>query len=194
MGIGYFDNGITSKEQQKAVAEKFVELYKTDKNTCTYDADVKYARWRKLVYNSTLNSICTLTGVDSGRLDLFGGVDELVRPAMREILAIAKSDGVHLPESTMEDMIRADDGAYCSPSMLVDVQKGNFIELEVIAGNLIKVAKKNGVAVPYLIMSYELLKVIQRRTMEAKGLIEVPKARPIKPNQAQEFCMKLMYE
>jgi ketopantoate reductase len=81
----------------------------------------------------------------------------------------------------MEDMIRADDGAYCSPSMLVGVQKGSFIELEVIAGNPIKVAKKNGVAVPYLIMSYELLKVILRRTMKAKGLIEVPKARPIKP-------------
>ncbi|CUM66559.1 uncharacterized protein PRCAT00004228001 [Priceomyces carsonii] len=180
LGVGYFDDGFSDAELQKEAAENFIGLYANEFNDCKYDPNVKYARWRKLVYNATLNSICTLTGVDSGRLDIFGGVDGIVRTAMREVLEIAKSDGIDLPESIMETMIRADDGIWCTPSMLVDVRKGNFIECEVISGNPVRIAKKNGVSAPYLTMAYELLKVVQGRLKEEKGLIKIPKERPIK--------------
>ncbi|QEL60830.1 hypothetical protein CJJ09_002949 [Candidozyma auris] len=137
-----------------------------------------HTRWRKLVYNATLNTICSLTGVDVGRLELFGGMD-MVRTAMREVLAAAKSDGVDLPESIMEFMIRSDDGNYYAPSMLVDIRKGNYIELEVILGNAVRIAERNGVAVPTLSLVYKLLAVVQKSTMEAKGAIDVPKERPV---------------
>ncbi|SGZ50054.1 CIC11C00000001593 [Sungouiella intermedia] len=177
--VGYFENTKLPLEFQEKRAKDFVDLYHNGKNECLYDEDVKYTRWRKLVYNATLNPICTLTNVDVGRLEMFGGVELMVRPAMREVLAIAKSDGVTLDESIMEFMIRSDDGVYYSPSMLVDLRKGNYVELEVINGNPVRIAQKNGVDAPVLTMIYNLLKVIQLRTKEAKGAIEVPKDRPL---------------
>lgn len=177
--VGYFNNPALTEAFQKEAATAFVDLYHNGKNECVYDEDVKFTRWRKLVYNATLNSVCTLTGVDVGRLELFGGVDSIVRSAMLEVLAIAKSDGVDLPEDIMEFMIRSDDGVYYSPSMLVDIRKGNYIELEVICGNAVRIAQKNGVAAPILTLVYDLLKVLQKRTMESKGFISVPKERPV---------------
>ncbi|KAK8441624.1 hypothetical protein ACI3LY_000066 [Candidozyma auris] len=176
--VGYFTNPNLPVEPQESAAKSFVRLYKNAHNDCVYDENVKYTRWRKLVYNATLNTICSLTGVDVGRLELFGGMD-MVRTAMREVLAAAKSDGVDLPESIMEFMIRSDDGNYYAPSMLVDIRKGNYIELEVILGNAVRIAERNGVAVPTLSLVYKLLAVVQKSTMEAKGAIDVPKERPV---------------
>ncbi|PVH18902.1 hypothetical protein CXQ85_001193 [Candidozyma haemuli] len=179
--VGAFFNSNLPLDQQEMAAKTFVKLYKNDKNDCLYDENVKYTRWRKLVYNATLNTVCTLTGVDVGRLELFGGMD-LVRKAMREVLAVAKSDGVELPESIMEFMIRSDDGNYYEPSMLVDIRKGNYIELEVILGNAVRIAQRNGVEAPTLALVYELLAVVQNKTKEAKGDLDVPQERPLGGN------------
>ncbi|QWU87702.1 hypothetical protein CA3LBN_001967 [Candidozyma haemuli] len=176
--VGIFQNPALEDKPQEMAAKTFVDLYKNDKNDCVFDENVKLTRWRKLVYNATLNTVCTLTGVDVGRLELFGGMD-LVRKAMREVLNVAKSDGVDLPEDIMEFMIRSDDGNYYEPSMLVDIRKGNYIELEVILGNAVRIAERNGVDAPTLALVYDLLKVVQNRTKETKGALEVPKERPI---------------
>lgn len=177
--VGYFENGNLPLEVQEKSAKAFVDLYHNGHNDCVYDANVKYTRWRKLVYNATLNPICTLTNVDVGRLELFGGVDSIVRAAMKEVYAIARSDGVELDEKIADAMIRSDDGVYYSPSMLVDIRKGNYVELEVISGNPVRIAQRNGVEAPILTMIYNLLHVVQMRTKEAKGAITVPEKRPM---------------
>lgn len=176
--IGYFENKNLPVEAQETCAKDFVSIYHNGKNECIYDKNVNATRWRKLVYNATLNPVCTLTNVDVGRLELFGGVDSIIRLAMREVYAIAKSDGVELDESIMEAMIRSDDGVYYSPSMLVDIRKGQYIELEVICGNPVRIAQKNGVDAPILTLIYHLLQVVQMRTKEERGAITLPKDRP----------------
>lgn len=177
--VGYFLNENLSTEKQKVSCERFIGMYKNEHNECLYDEDVNYTRWRKLVYNATLNPICTLTGVDVGRLELFGGVERIVRKAMREVLEIAESDGACLPESVIDSMIRCDDGIYYAPSMLVDLRKGNYIELEVICGNALKLAEKNRISAPTLGLIYDLLTIVQQRTKESKGLVTVPAIRPV---------------
>lgn len=177
--VGVFDRKAeTQNTTAEAKAQQFIQAYKNDHNDCLIDTHVKYTRWRKLVYNGTLNPICALTGVDVGRLELFGGMD-LVRKAMDEILAVAAADGVQLPESIKEFMIRSDDGVYYLPSMLVDVRKGNYLEAETLCGNVVRIARKNGVTVPTLEAIYVMMGVVQRRTMEEKGNLEVPSQRPI---------------
>lgn len=177
--LGYFDNPSLSKELQESICRKFVGLYNNEKVDCEYDSDVKFSRWRKLVYNACLNPVCALTGVDTGRLEIFGGVDSIIRASMGEIIKIAKSDGVALPEDVIEFMIRSDDPMYFKPSMLVDVEKKNFMEIEVICGNPVRIAKENGVEVSNLSLIYELLKILQLKLKEEKGLITVPKVRPV---------------
>ncbi|GAV53495.1 hypothetical protein ZYGR_0AI07790 [Zygosaccharomyces rouxii] len=176
--LGYFYNSALSKDLQESSCRKFIDLYSNEKVDCEYDEDVKFSRWRKLVYNACLNPICALTGVDVGRLELFGGIDNIIRASMREIIKIAKSDGVTLPEDVIEFMIRCDDPIYFKPSMLVDVEKQNFMEIEVICGNPLRIARENGVEVPNLSLTYALLRVVQSKLKEEKGLITVPKERP----------------
>lgn len=178
LAVGYFPNHNILTEIQKQAALDFVKCYHNGKNECKYDDNVNFTRWRKLVYNATINPICSLTGVDVGRLELFGANDVLVKRAMKEVYAIAASDGVDLPAEIIDIMLTCDDGVYYAPSMLVDIRKGNYIEVEVIVGNAVKVAQKNGVDVPMLTLIYHLLQVVQKRTMEKTGCIEIPKQRP----------------
>ncbi|GMG39803.1 unnamed protein product [Ambrosiozyma monospora] len=78
----------------------------------------------------------------------------------------------------MEDMIRSDDGEWYAPSMLVDIRKGNYCEYKVIVGNALDVAKEKGVEAPVLTVLYNLLHVVQMRTMEQKGKFTLPAKRP----------------
>lgn len=176
--IGYFNNPNFSPQVQKEAAQTFISLYLNDKNECIYDENVKFSRWRKIIYNGTFNSVCTLTGVDSGRIQIFGGEESIIRECMKEMVLIAKSDGIEFPDDIIETMIRTDDDIWCTPSMMVDMRKGNYIEAEVIAGNPVRIAQKNGVDAPYLTLIYNLLTIIQKRTKEAKGIFTIPEKRP----------------
>lgn len=177
--VGAFASTNTPVEEQEKAAHRFVALYKNDRNDCSFDANVRYTRWRKLVYNATLNPICALTDLDVGRLELFGTTDLLVRGAMKEVLQIAAADGVDLPELIMDFMLDLDKGVYYAPLMLVDIRKGNYVEMEVICGSPIAVARAKGVLCPILTVIYALIQAVQKKTMEKKGALVVPRDRPI---------------
>lgn len=178
--IGYFDSPGFEKDQLLKAAKEFVTLYSAAGADCVLTDELNFTRWRKLVYNSTINTTCALTRIDAGRSFHSGMEDQLIVPAMREIIAIAKSEGVSIPESAITDMVESDDGVYATPSMMVDVQKGNPMELEVILGNPLRTAKKNGVPTPILSVIYELLKGVQFSLMEARGHIKLPEKGPVR--------------
>ena len=177
--ISYFENPNLSKEAQEGKTMEFISLYQNEKIDCTYFPDAKWYRYRKLVYNASLNTVAALTGVDTGRLQLSGGLEAVSIPAMREVIAIAKADGVDLPKDVINLVVHSDDGDWFEPSMLVDAKKGNPIELEVILGNLLTVAKELKVDTPVLSVVYELLKVVQFRLKEGCNIVSVPEERPV---------------
>lgn len=178
--ISYFENPNLTKEEQETKTKEFISIYSNEKNNCTYFPDAKWYRYRKLVYNATLNTVAALTRVDTGRLDFSGGLEAVSIPAMKEVISIAKADGVELPEDVINLVVHSDDGDWFKPSMLVDIEKGNPIELEVILGNLLVVAKELKVETPILSLVYQLLKVVQFKLKEDKGIIDpLPEKRPI---------------
>lgn len=179
VSFGPFINPSLDKEAQIAKAKEFTKLYYNKYNNAKYDEDVKYIRWRKLIYNGAINTTCAITNVDAGRLELFGGTDKIVRPAMKEIFAIAKADGVDLPEDIMDKMIRSDDGEYYPPSMLIDIRKNQYTEYKVILGTALSIAEEKGVPAPVCTILCDLLEVIQMRTMESRGRITLPEKRPL---------------
>lgn len=177
--VSYFNNPNLPKEILEAKTKEFISIYSNDKNNCTYFPDAKWYRYRKLVYNATLNTVCALTGIDTGRLELSGGLESISIPAMKEVITVAKADGVSLPRDVINLVVHSDDGDWYEPSMRIDVKKGNPIELEVILGNLLVVAKELSVPTPTLSLLYELLKVVQFKLKENKGLFSLPEKRPI---------------
>jgi ketopantoate reductase len=79
-----------------------------------------------------------------------------------------------MPDGIDQAMLECDDGIYYKPSMQVDVEKGNPMELEAILGNPIRIAKSLGVQVPLLSLIYHLLRGVQFRLLEARGVVSVP--------------------
>lgn len=177
--ISYFENPNLDKLFQEQKTKEFISIYANEKINCTYFPDAKWYRYRKLVYNATLNTLCALTGVDTGRLELSGGLEAVAIPAMKEVIKVAKADGVELPEDVINLVVHSDDGDWFEPSMRVDVKKGNPLELEVILGNLLTVARELKVETPTLDVLYNLLKVVQYRLKEANGYFSLPEKRPI---------------
>ncbi|KAF2001336.1 2-dehydropantoate 2-reductase [Amniculicola lignicola CBS 123094] len=179
--IGAFSNPNLPSTQQTSLAENFVKIYSAGgKTVCTYSSDVLYDRWRKLVYNACLNPICAITGLDTGRIRLAdGGIEGLVRPAMKEIVTAAKEvAGVELAGDVVDTMIEMDPlEIYLAPSMLADVRKGNFIEFENLLGEPLREGKKAGVAMPTVEVLYNICKAIQWRTKDAKGRVKIPPKR-----------------
>ncbi|CUM66299.1 uncharacterized protein PRCAT00003961001 [Priceomyces carsonii] len=176
--ISYFNNPGLPEDLQERSTKAFISIYKNEKNDPEYFPDERWYRYRKLVYNASLNTVCALTNVDTGRLQLWGGLDEISIPAMKEVVAIAKADGCELPEDVVNVVGHGDDGIYFVPSMLDDVRKGNPVELEVILGNVIKVADDLQVEAPILKVLYALLKLKQMTIKEQKGYISVSEQRP----------------
>lgn len=104
---GAFHNPNLCVEDEAAAATQFCEMYAAGGCTeCVLDTDVRTSRWRKLMYNACLNSICAVTGLDTGRLQQTGTlIDGMVRPAMEEIVAAASAAGVSLPVGVTEDVL-----------------------------------------------------------------------------------------
>ncbi|KAK3116947.1 hypothetical protein LTR53_002170 [Teratosphaeriaceae sp. CCFEE 6253] len=168
--VGAFHNPSLSADVEKAAAQDFVRRYSAGgKTQCSLDENVGWTRWRKLVYNSCLNSICAITGLDTGRIRLADdAISGLVRPAMLEIVAAAKASGYELPATVVDDMIEMDPlEMYLPPSMLSDTRKGNYIEYENILGEPLREGEKLGVPMP-------TLKAIQWKNKEMRGLVKVP--------------------
>lgn len=176
---GVFRNQTVAFDSATAAAHKFVSLYSAcPAVTCTYDADVPFSRWKKLLYNASFNSAATLLRTDTSRMRASEHViDDLVRPVMLEIRAIARAAaGVELPLALADRIITADlYRSFFKPSMCQDIERGNFIEFENIVGEPLREAERVGVPAPTLRVLYALLKALQFQVKEAKGLVLVPK-------------------
>ena len=174
--LAAFRNPNLRQEDEDDKAKDFCRRYAAGgKTAADFAPDVKYTRWRKLLYNATLNPICALTDLDSGRIRLAPGlVETMVRPAMEEIRAAAKANGVELEPELMTMMIECDPiTLYNPPSMHVDVRKGRYIEFENLVGEPLRAGKERGVAMPTIEILYNFCKGIQWRTRERKGDVKI---------------------
>ncbi|EME47178.1 hypothetical protein DOTSEDRAFT_20977 [Dothistroma septosporum NZE10] len=171
--LGPFPGQSISPTRAEESTRRFLDLYMAcGKVTWTYDEDVRFTRWKKLVYNTSYNSVAAILGMDTMRMRMSRHViDELIRLAMLEILAIARAVGVDLPEDVVEVSIRCDPtDAPFVPSMGQDVLKGNYIEMENIVGEPLREAEKVGVHAPVLKIIYGFLRAIQLKTKEKEGV------------------------
>ena len=172
--IGVFPNPATPRAQHMyavQAVDRFVQAYKAcgPSVNFTYESDVPYSRWRKLLYNASYNGVAAILGMDTSRMRFSEHIiDDLIRPLMREIRATAKAAaGVELGEELIERTITADGyDKFFKPSMLQDVENGRFIELENLVGEPLREAERVGVETPTLKVVYGLLKGLQFKARE----------------------------
>lgn len=184
---GHDDNnfGLIYENDNPDSLQEFLGLYTNDYNSVGLDTNVRLTRWKKLLYNSSFNTVCCLTDLDIGKIfdlkESMGIIDNLVRPLMKEIQYVANYDLKKNYPNHQGETVTDDDIGYIitatedtdaknnyQPSMLVDSRNGRNIELEVILGNVIKIHKLNTnkdmkTEIPYLNLMYYLLSLVQYR-------------------------------
>lgn len=173
VSFGLFDNS-----QDKKVFDNFIKIYSQPEfNEVEIDENCRFTRMKKLLYNASYNTVCTLTDADVGLMyEVEGVIEEVIAPVMYEIKKVANQDLERLKldkfitDKEIEDMIKftkeIDAPTNYQPSMLVDARNNRPIELESILGNLIEIYKINNPEadlkqeIPYLKLIYHTLKVL----------------------------------
>lgn len=75
---------------------------------------------------------------------------DLIRSALNEVVAVAHAKGIVLPSSVVEEMLEVAESMppQYKPSILVDLEKGNRLEIEALNGALSRFGRQVGVATP----------------------------------------------
>lgn len=148
MRLGPFPQGAPGRdeEEQEAFFEKatnsthkFINAYNANGNKdivdVQFDSNVQTTRWRKLIYNASFNPVSAILRMDITRMRVYEHIiDELVKPAMREVIAVARGLGVQVlhededEEGIVDRAVRCDPPeAFFRPSMCQDVEKVGYL-------------------------------------------------------------------
>lgn len=128
---------------------------------------LQMVRWHKIAINASMNPSAVLSGGSTTHamstdpelyLHLKGVMDEVLSTAPKVL-------GTPLPKefATSEAILRSTqkNTSGSKPSMLLDWEQGKRMELEVILGNPIRIAREKGLEMPRLQSLYALLRMAQ---------------------------------
>lgn len=122
--------------------------------------NIQIAKWEKLVCNIFWNPISALTKVNMG-VPFFNSSEEAEifgKALMLDVIAVGRKSGVPLDDSLADKYIAFTKslGSF-QPSMLYDLKAGVPLEVDVIVGAPMRMARKLGVDVPSLRAVYALV-------------------------------------
>jgi len=125
--------------------------------------DLEPARWSKLIFNATVNSVAALTGLPHdhhfAELEQPTDLGHLVRGLMDEGKQIAAAAGIALREDPWEmNVLATQRGSRHYPSMLEDVEARRPTEVDFITGALVREAERRGIEAPLMTAVYRFVK------------------------------------
>lgn len=161
-----------TNEQAKRMTSQFVALLKEGgvEDAEEYDSQsLQLIRWHKLAINASMNPSSVLSnGAGNAEMVKDPELREHILGIMQEILTTApKVLGRQFPSTlaTAEQILKSTErNTSGKPSMLLDWQRKSPMELEVILGNPIRLARRQGIEMPRLQSVYALLKMAQTRS------------------------------
>jgi 2-dehydropantoate 2-reductase len=124
--------------------------------------DYRAMLWEKMVWNAPFNAICALTRQKAGAaVEL---LPDLVRAAMREVIEVARADGVQMPDMIADVMLQLTRSEYpeTEPSMLQDVRAGRATEVDILQGAVVERARAHGLETPLMHTLAQLVRAIAR--------------------------------
>lgn len=162
-----------------AIGDEFVQwLQKAGIKDAKFDSEEKMQmlRWHKVAINAAMNPSSVLSGgcpnVDMAKDE---EMHRHLKGIMDEVLATApKVVGIPMPKeyATAEQILRSTqkNTSGSVPSMQQDWAAGKKMELEVILGAPIRIAREKGIEMPRLQSTYALIQMKQRRRDAASKL------------------------
>lgn len=140
-----------------------VEMFRASSVAAEAAANLRAARWEKLIWNIPFNGLGALLDVTTDRLIHRPQSLQLVRAIMDEVIATAAADGIVLPTDAAEQKIAITRtmGAY-QTSTQIDRRLGKPMEIESMFGIPLSIARKHQIHTPHLDMLHLCLTSLQR--------------------------------
>ena len=118
-------------------------------------------RWQKFVFLVGLSGATATTRLPLGPILADPDTRAFFYSLMREVVAVGRAKGIPIPENFAEDRMKF---AEASPptfkaSMLHDLERGNRLELDWLAGKIVELGRSLGVPTPANDAVYAMLKL-----------------------------------
>jgi 2-dehydropantoate 2-reductase len=112
--------------------------------------DVQQARWLKLLWNASFNPVSAITGRTPRELVDVPSTRALLVDLMREVIAVARAQGIALDESAIAEQLSWTERASAiRTSMMVDRARGRGMEIDALVGVVVRKGHDHGVAAPF---------------------------------------------
>lgn len=156
--IVYGENDNSKSDRIRAIGELFAAAKQKARNP----DDIHVDQWKKYLMNVTCNTITSLCRAPYGTFKN-EALCSLVRQAGKEVIAVAKAEGIELTEQMIEDNIAIMD--HIDPkgktSMFQDVEAKRLTENKWFCGTVVELGKKHGIAVPLCEILEKLVEVTE---------------------------------
>lgn len=138
---------------------------------CPITTRIRHEIWVKLIGNAAFNPISAITRQTLDVLVSDPDSLRLARQVMQETEAVANALGIVLPISIEQRIAGAARASGHRTSMLQDFESGRPMEIEAIAGSILELGDRLGVAMPATHAVYVCLRHLdeQRRQVPAPG-------------------------
>jgi len=140
----------------------FVDAAKAAGINITLSDNIQRERWHKFIFLSATSGSTAVTRMPMGPILADPDTRALFRNIMRETLAVGQASGVALDDAYVDErMAFADKNVPPSmkASMANDLDRGNRLELDWLAGQVSRLGKKYGVPTPVNDTIYAALKL-----------------------------------
>jgi 2-dehydropantoate 2-reductase len=116
--------------------------------------------WMKFILLATNASVMAVVRQPIGKLRDDPDMQPQFVAAYNEVIAVGKARGVKLPADTLDKMLAFNTGAppAMKPSMALDLERGNRIELPWLGGKVVELGRQLGVPTPTHSFMYAALK------------------------------------
>ncbi len=154
------------REEQRENLEKVVRFFQEIHMPYTEESDILHRMWAKFMMNVGVNQACAAFETDyAGTLEEGSDANRIMLAAMREVIALANSEGIGLTEKDLDEYVALERtlDPKGMPSMRQDTFAGRPSELEMFAGTVIRMAEQKGIQVPANRELYQRIEEIERK-------------------------------
>jgi 2-dehydropantoate 2-reductase len=133
--------------------------------TAQVPPDIQAAMWEKLLFVGPVGLVGAATRAPLGVIRTLPETRRLLTDAMAEVVAVARSQGVYLPEDAVAKSLAYGDASppEATSSMQRDIMEGRPSELEAQAGVIVRLGRAGGTATPVHDALYTALLPQERR-------------------------------
>jgi 2-dehydropantoate 2-reductase len=146
--------------RRSARGEKFLALCLQAGFDATLSETIQTELWMKFILLATNASIVALARQPIGKLRDDPDIRPIFISAAREVMEVGRARGVALPANAIETVLGLTDHLPPpqKPSMALDLERGNRLELPWLSGKVVELGKELGVPTPTHSLMYAMLK------------------------------------